>query len=120
MSINGQTVSGTASAAAIDTGTSLMYLPSAAAQAFYTTLSPEAKQADTSGHWALPCNTPVFQLAVVIGGTSYQISMKDFVTGFADATRQFCIGAIIGQDAKDPQGAVISIRACCSSPQLAE
>lgn len=114
--LNGQVVGGTGSAAAIDTGTSLIYMPASAAQTFYQAISPSARQIDSQGHWAVPCSTSAFELFVAFGGTQYAVSLEDFVIGYSDSSEEFCVGAVIAANQNDPNGQPIAIG---PSPPLA-
>ena len=52
LGLGGATVSGTAMRAAIDTGTSLAYVPPAVATAFYAPLN--GRQVSSRGYWSIP------------------------------------------------------------------
>ena len=63
MAINGTVVAGTSALAAIDTGTSLFYLPTKAAAAFYAALGARQVQG-SGGYYAVPCDIPNFTVGV--------------------------------------------------------
>ncbi|OBZ66794.1 Pepsin A [Grifola frondosa] len=84
MTVNGAAValtSGTASYAAIDTGTTLIGGPASAIAALYGQISgSEALTGQSAGYWAYPCTTAV-NVSLSFGGssTSWSISNEDFL-----------------------------------------
>ncbi|KAI5480820.1 aspartic-type endopeptidase [Pseudohyphozyma bogoriensis] len=93
ITLNGETLSVGVSDVTIDTGTSLVGVPLAAAQAIYAGI-PGAQRMGTSSFYAYPCSEEV-NLAFTFGGVSYAMDPSDFNTGLASSTsRQYCVGAV--------------------------
>lgn len=107
VAVNGEIVSGTASNAAIDTGTSLWYVPTSVAQAFYSQLNGQAY--GNQGYWSIPCSTETFTFAAVFNNVQFEVDLGDMLLGYADQTRQQCVFGLVAQDAQDPQGNTIAI-----------
>jgi hypothetical protein len=105
--LNGQVVSGTSSPAAIDTGTSLWYVPTSVAQAFYTQL--QGQSYGSQGYWSIPCNTPTFTFGAQFNGRQFEVDLGDMLLGYADSSREQCVFGIVAQDAQDPNGNNIAI-----------
>ncbi|KAL8293269.1 hypothetical protein RQP46_000963 [Phenoliferia psychrophenolica] len=104
--VGGQAVGGGYSAA-IDTGTTLIYLPSSVASAVYAAIPGAAKStyysSTGSDVYTFPCN---FQgpVAFTFGGISstFAIDSRDFNLGYA-GSYQTCVGGIIGSTFNDGQ-----------------
>lgn len=107
LAVDGSIVSGTSSLAAIDTGTSLWYVPTTVASAFYSTLGGQAY--GSQGYYSIPCSTPTFTLSAVFGDKQFEVDLSDMLLGYADNTRQNCVFGIVAQDASDPNGNDIAI-----------
>ncbi|KAG8894254.1 hypothetical protein FRC01_013066, partial [Tulasnella sp. 417] len=81
-SYNGGTSSGSFSAV-IDSGTTLIYIPTAAAKKFYASI-PGAKDASATvgdGFYTYPCSTNLGTIAISFGNTKYAINPADFNLG---------------------------------------
>ncbi|KAG8948333.1 Type I transmembrane sorting receptor [Tulasnella sp. 424] len=81
-SYNGGSSSGSFSAV-IDSGTTLIYIPTAAAKNFYASI-PGAKDANSTvgaGFYTYPCRTKLAPIAISFGGTNYTINPADFNLG---------------------------------------
>ncbi|CAD6586459.1 MAG: hypothetical protein CYPHOPRED_003543 [Cyphobasidiales sp. Tagirdzhanova-0007] len=102
LAVNGAIVSGTTSSAAIDTGTSLWYVPRSVATALFAQLG--GTTFGNQGYYSIPCNSPAFTLAAVFSNVQFEIDMADLLLGYADSTRENCIFGIIAQDTQDPKG----------------
>lgn len=107
LAINGAVISGTSSAAAIDTGTSLWYVPSSVASAFYSQLGGISY--GQNGYYSIPCNTQRFNLTAVFNNVQYSVDLSDLLIGFADSSRQNCVFGIVAQDTTDPNGNPMAI-----------
>ena len=107
LAIDGSVVSGTSSPAAIDTGTSLWYVPTTVATAFYARLNGQSY--GTQGYWSIPCATPTFTLSAVFNNRQFEIDLGDMLLGYADQSREQCVFGIVAQDAQDPNGNYIAI-----------
>lgn len=104
MTVGGNSVdiatSGASPSAAIDTGTTLIAVPTATAQALYAALSSEAQAVTESGfqgYWQYPCDLNV-EVALNFGGVSYTISNGDFNIGRLSRNSNLCLGGIYGTD----------------------
>ncbi|KAK8853436.1 hypothetical protein IAR55_004142 [Kwoniella newhampshirensis] len=80
---------------AIDTGTTLIYVPTAVANAFYAQI-PGSSKADQygQGFYQFPCKA---SLAVQIGfnGQSFAINNVDFNLGKTSSGSSMCVGAVL-------------------------
>ncbi|KAI0820010.1 acid protease [Trametes gibbosa] len=98
--MNGTAVNGTQSPAnliaAIDTGTSLVYLPNAAADDFYAMIpgSAAASVQYGAGFYTFPCDTSL-TVALILSGQSYAIHPDDFNLGRLDEESDQCVGGIL-------------------------
>ncbi|KAH9985819.1 acid protease [Russula compacta] len=81
--------------AAIDTGTSLIYVPHALASAFYD-LIPGSKRASQygSGFWTVPCFS-VKQIELSFDGYRFAIDPKDFFLGRVSASSTDCVAGVL-------------------------
>jgi len=81
--------------AAIDTGTSLIYVPPAVANAFYS-LIRGSKRADQygPGFWTVPCYS-VKQIEVSFNELRFAINPKDFYLGRVGAGSTDCVAGIL-------------------------
>lgn len=107
LAVDGTIISGTASPAAIDTGTSLWYVPTSVATAFYARLSGQSY--GSQGYYSIPCATPTFTFSAVFAGRQFQVDLGDMLLGYADQSRSQCVFGIVAQDAQDPNGNDIAI-----------
>ncbi|KAI0721833.1 protease [Cerioporus squamosus] len=81
----------------IDSGTSIMYGPPAAVQAFYKAI-PDSKLFDQAGgFYTFPCRTPP-QVAFNWGGKSWAINAENFNFGETEQGSGECVGTLAGQD----------------------
>ncbi|BGO99622.1 hypothetical protein NBRC10513v2_004703 [Rhodotorula toruloides] len=106
---NGKIVPGTATRAAIDSGTTLIQLPPSAADAFYSSI-PGAQLANTtsSGLYIIPCTTTFSSLSLVFNGTRYEIPPQDLLRAISrDETE--CVLTIAASSAKDVDGSELAI-----------
>ncbi|KAG8874317.1 hypothetical protein FRB97_005985 [Tulasnella sp. 331] len=96
---NGGRSSG-AFSAVIDTGTTLIYIPIAAAKALYTSI-PGAEDASTTlgaGFYTYPCTAKFGPINLQFGDINYALNAEDFDLGAASAGSSLCVGGIIGED----------------------
>ncbi|KAL8280868.1 hypothetical protein RQP46_006872 [Phenoliferia psychrophenolica] len=108
ISVNGAQIPGTAISAAIDTGTTLIYLPTVIAAALYQTIGGIAT--GRNGEYTVPCTATFSTFALVFGGVSYEIPLADLFLGAASSsTPNQCILGIFGQDQQDPDGNPVAI-----------
>ncbi|KAG8715863.1 hypothetical protein FRC09_016226 [Ceratobasidium sp. 395] len=82
--------------AAIDTGSTLIYLPLHEAEALYEHI-PGSRQAVEFGEaiWAFPCASRL-ELSLRFGARPFQIHPWDFNLGRTDAGSDECVGGILG------------------------
>ena len=107
IAINGTTVSGTSSLAAIDTGTSLWYVPSAVAEALFAQLGGEAYS--DQGYYSIPCDAHTFTVSAVFSGVQFQVDLSDMLLGYADSSHTQCVFGIVAQDNEDTHGNQMAI-----------
>ncbi|KAH9935665.1 aspartic peptidase domain-containing protein [Fomitopsis serialis] len=81
--------------AAIDTGTTLIYLPDDVTSQFYA-LIPGSKQALEygAGFYTYPCDTPL-AVTLTFGGRAYSVDPADFNLGRTSAASPDCVGGIL-------------------------
>ncbi|KAG8860917.1 hypothetical protein FRB96_003652 [Tulasnella sp. 330] len=98
---NGGTSSG-AFSAVVDTGTTLIYIPTSYAKALYAKIPGAASAASTvgTGFYSFPCSSAATlgPINLVIGGASYAVNMADFNLGQVSSGSSSCVGGIIGED----------------------
>jgi len=81
--------------AAIDTGTSLIYVPDALASTFYG-LIPGSKPASQygPGFWTVPCYS-VEHIYLSFEGHRFAINPSDFYLGRVSASSKDCVGGVL-------------------------
>ncbi|KAI5121574.1 hypothetical protein M0805_000754 [Coniferiporia weirii] len=81
--------------AAIDTGTTLIYVPDQVAQDFYKEI-PGAMEADQfgSGFFTYPCSLKL-DIAFIFGGDEFGLDTRDFNLGRVDADSADCVGGVV-------------------------
>ncbi|KAF8919938.1 acid protease [Mucidula mucida] len=88
--------------AAIDTGTSLIYLPEQLANAFYAMISGARSAEDVGqGIYTFPCDATL-SLALSFSGFDFSIDMRDFNLGRVSEDSTNCVGGIISTGNKGP------------------
>jgi hypothetical protein len=80
ISVDGQVVSGTKMSAAIDTGTTLIYVPTAVASALYSKIGGKAVGGGT-GEYHVPCVSTFGSIGLSFGGQTYNIPLSDVFLG---------------------------------------
>lgn len=84
--------------AAIDTGTTLIYLSQAVASAIYANIPGAGPAANyDSNFFSFPCNSKP-TISLVLGGNDFDLSMQDFNLGQDGDGSKNCIGGIVGLD----------------------
>ncbi|KAK4684688.1 hypothetical protein P7C73_g5480, partial [Tremellales sp. Uapishka_1] len=80
---------------AIDTGTTLIYVPTAVADAFYGQI-PGAQRADQfgAGFYTFPCKTAA-TLSISLNAKPFAISMADFNLGRTASGSASCVGGVL-------------------------
>ncbi|KAH9892463.1 acid protease [Cubamyces lactineus] len=120
IAMNGLSVNGTESppanlTAAVDTGTSLIYLPTDVATDFYGLIPGSATAVQYGagtrpisylyaclaglitrilGFYTFPCDTP-FSVSLILGGQAYSVHPTDFNLGRTDDDSDNCVGGIL-------------------------
>ncbi|KAG8891043.1 hypothetical protein FRB98_000052 [Tulasnella sp. 332] len=86
--------------AIIDSGTSLIYIPTAAATKLYKSIPGSKNQSSElgAGFWSYPCNTTLDEISLVLGNNSYAVNPLDFNIGRVSNTSSDCVGGIVGGD----------------------
>ncbi|KAG8986917.1 Type I transmembrane sorting receptor [Tulasnella sp. 427] len=98
-SYNGGSSTGSFSAV-IDSGTTAIYIPSAAAKKLYASI-PGAKDASSileAGLYTYPCSSSLGAITITFGSTKYAINPADFNLGPVSSGSSSCVGGIIGHD----------------------
>ncbi|SCV69993.1 BQ2448_1387 [Microbotryum intermedium] len=107
IAVNGVVVSGTSMQAAIDTGTTLIYVPTAVADKLYTSLGAK-KYAD--GSYTVPCAATFQTLGLSFGGKIYNVPLADLFLGYADSSdKSQCSLGITGVDNTNADGETVAI-----------
>jgi len=97
---NGGTSTG-AWSAVIDTGTTLFYIPTADAKAFYAKIPGSASAASTvgTGFYTYPCSTDLASITVEFGSTApFAVNPLDFNLGVLETGSSLCVGGIVGEN----------------------
>ncbi|GAA94639.1 uncharacterized protein L969DRAFT_49188 [Mixia osmundae IAM 14324] len=107
IAVNGNLVSDTRAAAAIDTGTTIAYFPTEIVDAVFSSSSLQA-QSLGQGQYAIPCTSSA-TFGISFGGTVFEINSADVNLGIVDSSGQYCAIGIIGQDQTDQEGNALAI-----------
>ncbi|KAJ7666081.1 acid protease [Mycena polygramma] len=81
----------------IDSGTTLIYLPSAAAKEFYSHVPGSALFDADNGYYSFPCDSPP-EVAFNWGGADWSITADNINLGTTKNGSTDCISALVGQD----------------------
>jgi saccharopepsin len=88
--------------AAIDTGTSLIAMPTVEADAINTAIGATKSW---NGQWTVPCDSveklPI--LAVTFGSKQYELSGKDYILAVG---QESCVSGFMGLDIPEPMGPI--------------
>ncbi|ORY75028.1 aspartic peptidase domain-containing protein, partial [Leucosporidium creatinivorum] len=97
--LNGVDLAITASAVAIDSGTTLIGAPSSAVASIYAAIpgSQSVVVNGQQGYYGFPCSTTP-RISLILGSQSYSINPSDFNAGNLDTRGQLCLGAIFALD----------------------
>ncbi|WWC91004.1 uncharacterized protein L201_005943 [Kwoniella dendrophila CBS 6074] len=93
-------IGSTSPQAAIDTGTTLIGVPTQVAQAIYQQIpnfQPLSASSGYQGYYEYPCSTNV-NVTIQFGGLSYQISNQDMNLGSFTRDQSMCTGAFFAMD----------------------
>jgi len=108
--INGSSpVDGTSTSAAIDSGTTLVYVPVEVAQAFYAPLGGWSY--GDNGDWVVPCSTATAleSVSMVFNGVSYDIALEDLILGRTSEGADECLMGVLGVDQQGPGGNLVAV-----------
>ncbi|GAA5844769.1 hypothetical protein JCM9279_002914 [Rhodotorula babjevae] len=109
VAVDGQVVSGTNTAVALDTGTTLIYVPTSVASALYSQLGGTPLKG-SSGEYTVPCVATFGTIGLSFGGVVYNIPLEDIFLGYASASNtEQCVLGIIAQDMFDAEGNSVAI-----------
>ncbi|KAI0315206.1 acid protease [Amylostereum chailletii] len=80
----------------LDTGTTLLYVPTPIANAYHAQFDPPATFSDEEGAYIVSCNATVPPFSVIIGGTTFNLTSADVIlpVGTDDDGNLFCISGI--------------------------
>ncbi|KAM0789233.1 hypothetical protein ACM66B_000076 [Microbotryomycetes sp. NB124-2] len=107
VAIDGDVVSGTSFSAAIDTGTTLIYVPRSVARSLYAKIGGKERG---NGEWTVPCASTFSTIALSFGGQQYQMPLADVFLGYASSgDTENCILGILGIDQYDADGNIVAI-----------
>ncbi|KAG8990878.1 Type I transmembrane sorting receptor [Tulasnella sp. JGI-2019a] len=86
--------------AIIDSGTTLIAIPTAAAKKLYASIpgSKHTPRTFGAGTYTYPCSTTLGTIAMVIDNNSYALHPSDFNLGPVSNGSSTCVGAIYGDD----------------------
>ncbi|KZV64006.1 Asp-domain-containing protein [Peniophora sp. CONT] len=80
--------------AAIDTGTTLIYLPERLTAAFYRAIGGRPASQYGDGFWTYPCAANL-NINFVFGGHGFSLDPRDFNLGHTSSRSSDCIGAVL-------------------------
>ncbi|BGP21352.1 aspartic-type endopeptidase [Rhodotorula toruloides] len=95
ITVGGKSLGITDDQVVIDTGTTLIGMPTAQAQQIYAQI-PNSQQINLqgqSGYYSFPCTQKV-NVSFKFGGVSYPIQESQFNAGAVDSRGQYCLGAV--------------------------
>ncbi|TFY67566.1 hypothetical protein EVJ58_g1536 [Rhodofomes roseus] len=81
----------------IDSGTTIMYGPPTAVQAFYKSIPGSSVYDSQNGYYQFPCNS-LPTVAFSWGGKSWTVSTANFNLGKVSSKSSYCVGALAGQN----------------------
>ncbi|GAA6004262.1 uncharacterized protein JCM10292_007315 [Rhodotorula paludigena] len=109
ITINGQVVDGTSMSAGIDTGTTLIYVPTSVAKALYAEIGGKPVTGK-AGEYTVPCVSPFTSIGLSFGGVNYNIPLDDIFLGYVSAAdKSQCLLGLFGQDMYDADGKPVAI-----------
>ncbi|GAA5890709.1 hypothetical protein JCM6882_000632 [Rhodosporidiobolus microsporus] len=106
--INGSVVPSTRMRAVIDSGTTLIMVPSSVAEAFYAQIPSASPSPARDGSYIIPCSTPMSSLGLVFEGRLFEIPPEDLVRAVSLDGRQ-CILTIAAGDVRDADGEFVAV-----------
>jgi hypothetical protein len=82
---------------AIDTGTTLIYVPTAVADRFYAQIPGASSAADQfgEGFYQFPCKTSAV-ITLSFNGKPFGVSLADFNLGKVSSGGSMCVGGVLG------------------------
>ncbi|KZO97330.1 aspartic protease [Calocera viscosa TUFC12733] len=108
--VNGELIKDQEFKAAIDTGTTLIYIPTSAATALYNAIpGAKADPDEGNGMYSYPCSSnPTVAFSFAGSSNAYAIDPRDFNLGPASESGM-CVGGVIGMDVTDTNGEPLAI-----------
>ncbi|GAA5826586.1 hypothetical protein JCM11251_002438 [Rhodosporidiobolus azoricus] len=108
VNVDGTVVSGTSMVAALDTGTTLIYLPTSVASALYSKLG--GTKVGSSGEYHVPCVSTFGSIGLTFNGVTYNMPLDDVFLGYASSSNtDECILGIFASDYYDSEGQNVAI-----------
>ena len=110
VSLNGASVAGSSFYAALDTGSSIITLPTATAKLLYKALGATAASSD-DGYYVITCSAAeTVDVGIVLGGIEYKIAVDDLILGYvSSADTTHCVLAVVAGDNVDFLGRTVGI-----------
>ncbi|SCZ90116.1 BZ3500_MvSof-1268-A1-R1_Chr9g10714 [Microbotryum saponariae] len=102
IALNGTVITGTEMNASFDSGTTLIQIPVAAAQAMYAQIGG-VDSGTGDGTYNIPCDAPIGSLAFAVKGVQYEIPPEDLIRAIS-RDRSICVLTIAGVDNVDARG----------------
>jgi len=108
VAVNGNLLEGTSFQGAVDTGTTLVYVPVAVGQALASALgaqssNPSSSSRASGSYYALPCTQIAsLQISLSFGNTLFQFSGQDLNGGRISSSSSYCVLTIVGTSITDP------------------
>ncbi|KAI0675188.1 acid protease [Trametes maxima] len=107
LAVNGTQTTPTRLIAAIDTGTSLIYVPKDVAADFYALIPGSAATMEYgSGFYTFPCDTKL-ATSLSLGGKLYDVHPSDFNLGRIDQDSPNCVGGVLAMGDGFPENLAI-------------
>lgn len=78
----------------VDSGTTLIYVPTAFANTINSAFNPPAKYSPEDGVDIVPCNATAPDFGVTIGGTTFDISAEDMIVSFDSNEPGYCMSGV--------------------------
>ncbi|GAA6023359.1 hypothetical protein JCM8202_001404 [Rhodotorula sphaerocarpa] len=108
MFVNGSILNGTAGRAALDSGTTLIQVPTSIAEAFYATIPGAYAAFLQDGTYIVPCSTTFSSFGFSFGGVRYEVPPEDMLRAVSPDGSQ-CILTITASDMQDVDGTPLAI-----------
>lgn len=109
-SVNGALVASSSFYAALDTGSSIITVPTATAKALYKVLGATAASSN-DGYYVITCSAAQnVDVGIVFNGIEYKIAVDDLILGYVSSTdTSHCVLAVVPGDNVDFLGRTVAI-----------